>query len=408
MRCGGSVRESAGVPGTTSVYAAEGTVLHAIAAACLNEASKDPWDWIGQTLQSDGFDIEITAEKVFSMVRGLDWLREQPGQRWVEQTVALDPWLPDQRGTIDVLLWDPERRHVTVFDWKFGIGVPVSAVSNSQICIYAAGAIQNLLRPIGADPLTVSLIIEQPRCRGGGGRWDITITELKQFMGTVEAAAIIALSPNAPLVAGLDQCRYCPAKTRAPAAGALTGCTTHDRFLLDLVQVDFEALDAAEAVCDDLALPRNLSPERRSHVIRNAPMMRKWLDQLEDTALSDAVAGNTVPGFKAVIGDEGDREWRDAVAAEALLIGALADDAWNKKLKSPTQAEKALKPRKKQPGDPVAWDALTKIIMRKSGKPTLVSASDARPAIEPVDSHFDDATDPAQDAAIPVECDDLV
>lgn len=52
-----------------------------------------------------------------------------------------------------------------------------------------------------------------------------------------------------------------------------------------------------------------------------------------------------------------------------------ADDMYDKKLISPTTAEKLLKT------DPKKWDKLKELITRASGKPSVAPATDKRPAL---------------------------
>src|SRR3990167_8844327 len=105
-KCPGSVRLSAGLQPATSVYAAEGTVAHIIAAECLL-ADKSPSQFLGYTFDREGHKILVTddmldAVRVYLMtVRG-DYAEfpERP-ECWVEHKFHLKDIHPDLFGTAD-------------------------------------------------------------------------------------------------------------------------------------------------------------------------------------------------------------------------------------------------------------------------------------------------------------------
>jgi hypothetical protein len=90
------------------------------------------------------------------------------------------------------------------------------------------------------------------------------------------------------------------------------------------------------------------------------------------------LAGQEVPGFKVVIGKQGNRAWLDERAAEKALKAAKvgASVMYEKKLISPTTAEKLLKKN-----NPVAWEKMQNVIIRAPGKPSVAPVTDPRPAL---------------------------
>ena len=327
-------------------------------------------------MSSDGFTFEITEDHADCIVPGLDWLREQPGDVYIEHRVALDPWLPGQFGTLDVGIISPDGL-CTIFDWKFGVGVPVAAEGNEQLRIYALGFWQTVLAPREIDPERFRIVIEQPRCPGGGGSWDVDRLDLLRFGDEIEAAGKRALTPGAPRVAGEKQCFWCDAKPN---------CTVYDKFVLDLASLAFDDLDSD----DEPALPEALTPERRSYVVRHAKMLEDWISRQHAATLADALAGLPTPGLKVVKGRAGHRRWTDEDGALSLLKPVLGDQSVNMKVISPADAEKALKPKKTAPGHPEAWDAAQALITQSDPKPALVPEDDARPALRPAVASFED------------------
>ena len=90
--------------------------------------------------------------------------------------------------------------------------------------------------------------------------------------------------------------------------------------------------------------------------------------------------GREVPGYKLVEGRAGSRKWTDESKAEKLLKAwkVPADFRYVKSLISPTQAEKLLKLKTLTDEQ---WAELCGYVSREPGKPTVVPASDKRPAI---------------------------
>jgi hypothetical protein len=388
--CAGSVAATRDSKNTTNRAAAEGSVLHGIAEECLT-LGMEPWDYLGRTMTYDGHQFTIGEDDGDTdpqcMVDALDWIREQPGEIFVEQRVSLDPWMPGQFGTCDLGIYTPSL--LTVFDWKFGwIAVPVER--NKQIRAYAIGLIK-LLRERGYKiPKRIRLIIEQPRPPGAPRYftpWEITLDELMGFTAELEQIWAAANDPNAPRAAGIKQCMFCTAKDEPG------GCYAHSEFMLDLVSQKFEDLDEPEA---ELELPPVgvITPERRSVIIRHKHMIKGWLDDLAEQALQDGLAELPTPGLKVIDGDLGNRAWTDPVAAEAILVAHLAENAFTKKLISPPASAKLFEPKsKKKPGHPELWDKLTPLITRPAGKPILVPVEDPRPARIAVDEKFEEETE---------------
>lgn len=399
MTCPGAIRLTEHIPDTTSVFAAEGTGLHQIRAECL-ELGLDPQDFIGQKLKVEGFEFEVTEDWARWLQPGIDWLREQPGVLFVEKRVDLTEWAPkamleggavvhdpqgnvgeprepEMYGTSDTILVTPVC--MTVNDFKGGAGEVVDAEDNWQLLIYALGSWSNFGRKIVPDAgpdYRIRLVIDQPRA-GGISIWETTLGYLLEFGEKVRVAAERTYDPDAPLVASAKGCRWCPIKVT---------CSEHARFVLDLFAMKFDDLDDADLIGALPSLPSEVTVDRRSYIIKHADMFSKWLAGLHAAALADALAGRPTPGLKAVLGRAGAREWRDDdEAAKALAKVLKPDQVFESKIISPTTAEKRLKTKQ--------WEQVEGMVTRSPAQPTLASATDKRPAIEPVATKFDDVSD---------------
>lgn len=387
--CPGSVREAEGLPRRSSVHSARGTLLHEIVADCL-ELGLEPHVYAGRTMSVDGHTFTFEDEELDKLLPGLDWIRQQPGRLWIETRVPLDPWLPGQFGTLDIGMYDPEDNVASVFDWKMGEGVAVAVKGNKQLRAYGFGLFETVLKAEGIIPAKWKFYIEQPYCRDAtrfSDPWEQTHEELMEFAATMPALYERVQDPNAPLVASEEGCRFCDVKNRPG------GCDAHTQWLLDAMSSKFDDLDDAV----ELGAPfppsttANLTPERRTVLIKAAPAIRAWLAKLHDQALRDAAAGLPVPRMKAVAGQRGDRYYTDPDKAAEILVPVLGEDAFTKKLISPAKAEKVAAPTKRKRGHPEAWAELQKLIGQDEGKPILVDENDERPALKTIDQKFDDA-----------------
>ena len=387
MVCPGSVRLTEGMQETSSVYADEGTAAHNIRALCL-ELDLDAHHFIGYRQEINGHEFVWAEEDADYLQRGIDWVRQQPGHLVVEHRCDLSTWMPGQFGTMDTAIITDER--LIVNDLKWGRGELVDAEDNKQLRIYALGMYDyarksGLLGDHDRD-YEIVIVIDQPRA-GGQKEWLLSLGELLAFGEEVEEAAKRTYDPDAPFVASKKGCRWCKAKDRPG------GCDTHTEWVMSMFDQSFDDIDEAAASGEPIKLPpaSNLTPERRSVIVKNADVVRRWLADIHDRTLAAALAGEPTPGLKAVEGDKGNRKWIDETAVETILTNALGDEAFTKKVKSPAQVEKLIAPTKRKLGMPEVWESLRAHVGQESGKPVLVDESHEKPRLQTVDELFDDA-----------------
>ena len=369
--CAGYVQAVADLADETSKPAAEGTAAHHVSDSCL-ALGMTAHDFIGQTIHVEGFDFEWTEYDADLLQYGIDRVRSFGGKFYGEQRIDISRWLgPNQFGTLDRAIITDDKR-IIINDLKWGRGIPVSPVHNWQLGLYALGFWNDIARHI-TDARDFLLIIDQPRNAGGGGEWPVSLDELLAFGETAKGAAEASRMPNPPLTAGIG-CRYCP---RAKAPG---GCPALDTFNLDLLGIAPDDLDGG-AITLDTESP--VDRRRRSVLLQFKPLLKTWLDKMEEDALAEALAGETLPLLKAVSGRRPPRKWLDDKAAEATLTDDLGDDAIEHKVKSPTKIEKML-------GRTEFAEKYGSLIEIGDPKPILVSDKDDRPALKPISDQFAD------------------
>jgi hypothetical protein len=382
MVCAGKPRMEERFPNESSEFSSEGTAMHSVREMCLT-TGRDVQEFVGELIGADELFFEVTDEWVTWLQPGIDRIREAKGFTWVfEYRTEMGPWIEGGFGTLDAGGISPEL--IIIDDLKGGRGIRVDAVSNKQLMIYALGFWMNYARHL-TKAKKFLLRIDQPRVPGGGSEWEVTLDELLVFAEEVAAAAIATLDPDAPLQPSVKGCQFCRAASNA-------ACYALDQFVLDLLGMNLEDLDAARTKEPKLNEYDKLAPERRSYVLKHAALIRKWLAGFHEAALDDAMRGLPVPGFKPVA-TQGDRAWVSEEAAEEYWKSKMpAKDIYVQRLKSPTQMETAAGTRN--------WSKAQDLIHRPEGKPALVPESDKRDALIPLLDLLDDLTDGLDDLAV--------
>lgn len=327
-------------PDTPSAYAEEGTKAHELAATMLQGKAWDKFEYDDEMLHH----VSDYVEFVQSLSQGYGTLP------LVEQAVKYDDWVLGGWGTVDAAI--VSQNDIIVIDLKYGRGVAVDAVGNTQLLLYALGVYQGLDPEHRAKIVDISMYIYQPRL-DSITEWHIRIGEFLDRAYVIRRAAELALTGDAPLAVG-DWCRFCPAQ---PV------CKAQYDHMTQVIGEDF----------DDLTTPADLlSPEIISKVLDARSAIESWFRAVSDYATERLLDDLPVPGYKLVAG-RSVRQWGDEQTAASVLEVLLGDDgAYTRKLLSPAQAEKALGKK-----DSVH---LAGLITKTAGSPTLVPSSDPRPA----------------------------
>jgi len=278
----------------------------------------------------------------------------------VEKKLDFSPWVPEGFGTGDLVIITDDI--VEVADLKYGKGVPVSAENNSQARLYGLGAYNELSHLY--DIRRVRTHIWQPRLDSWTTE-ELTVEELLAWAkNEVVPKAQLAWVGEGELVPG-EHCTssFCRARFTCPAR-AKQG--------KELVEASFA-----------LQPPDMLTPEQLEKVLTKADQVIRWLNDVKEWSLDRAKAGHPPAGFKLVAGRSNRRyESNDAVVDALLAAGVEEDLIYDRSLIGITAMEKLLGKKK-------FAEILGKHIEKPEGKPTLVPASDPRPAIDKL-AYFDD------------------
>lgn len=326
MRCAGSVDAEAGHADRSSEAAEEGTRAHALAETWLRQYGEhghvafiQPRDVDSEMYESVRFYVQtVTAE--FRRVRELD-----AGARlYVEQRIDLSPLNPPRPmfGTADVLIIAPAAKLVSVLDLKYGKGVAVYADDNPQLRYYAVGAWLHA-GTLGMRGLhMVRSTIVQPRIADAHGDPRVLVCELDALDLAEFAAELIEAArrvvPGAPRTPG-TWCRWCKASPT---------CRARLEHAQDVARVEFGTITLFEesTIAGMPMPPAELSPRELGVVLRAAPILKQWLDDVHDYAKAQlALDPAAVEGYTLKPGQQR-RAWRDpALVATILRKKGFAD-----------------------------------------------------------------------------------
>ena len=365
MACSGSVGLEAPFPDSSSVYAAEGTVAHDVAAQCLID-DRDPASFIGDVMEVDGFTFTVDKAMADYVADYVKLVRDLAKGKtlYAESKVPIDHLTGEEgaTGTSDAVIIDVADRNLSIVDLKYGMGVTVDATDNPQLMMYALGAFE--MYNVLCDFDTVSMYIHMPRLNYVA-ECHMSTEDLLKFADDVRAAADKVRWEEPTFLPGEKQCRFCKAKATCPALRA------------EITEI---VGGSAAATIDEFAdlLPEVPDMETGDNYLSVAMakvgLVEDWCKGVRAEVERRLLAGQTVDGFKLVEGRKGNRKWSNEAEVEALLksFRMRQDEMYDMSLISPTKAEKMFK------SNPKRWEKVEALTTRSDGKPSVAFASDKR------------------------------
>jgi len=355
--CTPSVRLEEQFPDTTSEYAKEGTLAHEIAELKLRKYFTEPMSQRTFNTRLNKFKKhELFQEEMLKHTDTyLDYLKgitlSLPSQPYVaiEKRVDYSAYAPEGFGTVDCAIIGGDTLYIN--DFKYGKGVPVSAVDNPQMKLYALGAYleYSFLYPIK----NVHLAIIQPRI-DNISEFQLTIDELLAWGEEIKPIAQKAYDGEGDFVPG-EHCKFCRAKAQCRARA--------DQYT---ALEDFKQMK-----------PPLISNDEVGTILEKALHIEAWVKDLKEYALAESLKGNEIPGWKAVEG-RSTRQFADLDKAFDYLKQNGVDEAMLYERVPLTVSELEKQLGKKEFRSLVEEAGL---IEKTPGKPTLVPISDKRQAI---------------------------
>jgi hypothetical protein len=380
--CAGSLLPSMKADDSAGYDAAVGTIFHELIAEY--QLNGRPDYALGQTRDvvngDTTYTIEIDEDMFIHADECLRRAAEIPGERYVETRVDISHLtpIPGQSGTCDLAVCGDGILDIT--DWKYGKGVRVDALKNTQLLCYASGffhAYDHIY-----DFQTIRLRIAQPRL-GHWDVWEITRDELLAFDEWARDRWAAAWLPNADRSPGPKQCQWCKVRTDCAAMEAARQAIADETFdILDEITVSHneqKAVVSSDTAVPHLEPPIQLPTERLARIYRFRGMMEAWFKDIGEELTRRGLQGDDLGGmWKVVNGRPGKRKWVDEDAAVQAFakLGVPEDALYETKLISPLKTEKLV--RAAGVKGKLGQQYVNLFTDRSAGKPTLVAIGDNR------------------------------
>ena len=344
LACPPSAQLCAALPDKVTDYAREGTCAHELAEYKVQRLIGNPA--ANPTENLDFYDAEMEdctdsyAQYIAEQLANL-----QEPIVLVEQRLDFSRYVPSGFGTGDCVIVADDV--LTVIDFKYGKGVAVSADHNSQMMLYALGALE--LFDALYDIVEVRMVIFQPRIQNLS-ECTLPLSELLHWAETeLKPKAELAAKGEGDFCAG-EHCRFCKVKAT---------CRKRAEYNLQLAKYDF-------------AMPDKLTDTEIEAILKTADQLVAWASDVKEYALRQALSGKQWHGYKVVAGKSNRKYTNPAAVAEA--VQAYGKNPYKEpELLGVTAMEQLL--------GRTQFEALLGSLTEKpQGKPTLVPYSDKRPA----------------------------
>lgn len=368
LNCPPSARLQEGIPDRNSEYAEEGTVAHELAEAIL-KITIIPLDAeilgsIDKKLRTIRQNKYFNAEMESAIENYVSFVCERYNEAvnrskdaviLLEERLDFSDWVPEGFGTGDVIIIADGM--MEIIDLKYGKGVPVSAINNPQMRLYALGAwaAHGWLY----DIQEVQMSIVQPRLDSISTD-KLPIQELLEWGESIKPIAQLAWEGKGEFKAG-DHCRWCKVKATCKA----------------------RAEENMKALRYEFQDPALLSDEEIGSILFIADQLRSWVKDVEEYAREQALKGEKIPQWKLVEGKSN----RTITDPEALIqrlteAGFSKEEITETKPLGISKLEKIVSKKKLQE---LAGD----LIVKPPGKPVLVPETDPRPELNSIEKDFE-------------------
>lgn len=390
--CPGSIREEAKYPDEGSgPAAADGTHSHTLLEKCITTGTT-AHSFVGQLMTDHDGSFHVDADRATRVQSALDYIEQRKAEHnglcTVITETRVDPehllGRSDLSGTVDVQILGGDT--IELIDYKDGMGI-VTAEGNLQLEQYAYGVLAGLKLPVNAEyPFKwVRMTIIQPKLALRGmppiTSHEVPVRYLLDNMGTIITQAAATDKPDAPLVPGESQCKFCRAKG---SCSALASNVMKEVGIM-FQPVVTETLNVAQQSADKD--PSTMDDAQIAQIMEAAPLMRQLLEGVEKEALRRLQSGQAIPGLKLVYG-RGSRAWslpEDQMAEKLIKMGIPKTAIYETKLVTPAKAEKLT--WEKRDGTKVALTERQlqrmeqEYVSKLAGKLTVAPESDGRPAV---------------------------
>ena len=378
LRCTAAPRFEEQFPESTSDYAEEGRLAHAI---CELKVNKKFTVMTNRTYNARYNKLKNSPNYNPEMDRTSDLYVEHLTERAMsyqstpnvaaEVMVDFADYVPEGFGTCDCIMIGSDTLNIT--DYKHGRGVPVSAEGNPQMRLYALGALKRYYPIFGNSIKHISMTIDQPRIKDEVSSETITVEDLLAWGESIKPIAQKAYAGMGDFNPG-EHCRFCRGRARCKA-----------RADVNMALEGFKnCVPPSKSGNNDRAI---LTNEEIGDLLIRGKELVNWYKDIEGNALNMILNGEFIPGWKVVAG-RSNRAFTDQDSAIAAVIASGYDEAlvYDRKPKTLSEIEVLM-------GKKEFTDKLGSYITKPVGKPTLVPESDSREPYNSAGSDFGGVAD---------------
>lgn len=365
MNCTPSARLEENIPSTGSAASEEGTVAHELAEHAIRKYLVGEYTPLLDELpvpkeiaENKYYSPEMDNYVTYYVCYVCDIYELEEGATMsIERKLDLTRYVPECFGSCDCDIVG--KTVINVIDLKYGKGVQVDANGNSQLMMYAIGVLNSLEPQHRSKIEKVRMHIAQVRL-GNYSVFEMSARDLTYW-------AIHVLRPTAEKAfAGRGEakvgahCKFCKFKAQCRAQR-------------DALVNEFETHGETKA----------LSLEEIGDILNKANMFKDWLVSVKQFALSEALSGKHVNGWKLVEGRSARVIKDEAEALKRLTEAGFDREALiNTKIKDIGDLERTV-------GKKPLMVLLDGVIIKPQGAPTLAPESDKREPIQPTLDMFE-------------------
>lgn len=351
IQCPGSANAEYGIIDLPNKYSAEGRLAHELAERIL--------------LNRDYSDLEVTTEMVTYVKDYTDYISSihsgVESRLYIEKRVDYASTAPEGFGTADAIILNSNYfgDELHIIDLKYGQGARIEAYENTQLLLYAIGALNTLEKINIANIEYIHLEIIQPRLNHKA-KWTITLPTLKYWEGYLKAKAEEASRHDAPRRPSISACQWCKVQSNCKA-------------LYNFTAESNEATNDSSELEKDLS--DNMSDEDTKNILDNSKLISSFINSVEERVYNHLLTGGELLGYKLV---NGKKIRKLKSNSEEIIVELLGEKAYNKSILGVRDLEKL-----------IDKETLDSLIYFSQNRPLLVKENDKREAIILEELEFD-------------------
>ena len=355
MNCNPSARLEETMENTSSEYAEEGTLAHALAELKLRKyftetgMAKKAYTTEFNKLKKHRLwqtEIDSYTDEYVDHIKAIAMSFSTAPYIEIEKKVSFEGYVPEAFGTADTIIISGDRLYI--IDLKYGKGVPVYAENNPQLMLYALGAYLEYSLFYGIE--YVEMHIVQPRLENISV-FSMKATDLIDWAeNEVKPNAERAFAGEGEFNPG-EHCKFCKVKG---------SCRARAENYLSLEKIKGPLL----------------TNDEKAEALQRGAELDKWLGELKAEIYSAIEKGEEVKGWKIVQGKSNGRYFTETdVAIEKLKEHGIKEDMlYERTLLTAPKIETLV-------GKKNFREWVGDMVVPIPGKPTLVPESDKREAI---------------------------